>query len=111
MHGKERIEKHFMAKKAIGLCNGGTGNLRANTEEHFEAGEAVDAHAEIDDYEVGIGGEVYGAAVDSGCHRSSQNRNAVEGQKISRNAGKLDGNQAVNLNTFSMGSQRASGRA
>ena len=42
--------------------------MRAQAEGGFEAGEGVDAETEVDDDEVGIGGEVDGLAVDESGH-------------------------------------------
>src|SRR5439155_17379609 len=71
MHGKKRVKEIFVAQEAFGFGGGGLGDLRAEAEKSLDAGNAVDAHAEVDDYEVGIGGEVYGATVYFGWHEFS----------------------------------------
>ena len=57
-----------MEEEAVGFGGDRGVDLGAEAEDGFEAGEGVDAHAEIDDDEVGVGGEVDGLAGDWGGH-------------------------------------------
>ena len=66
VHGEKGEYEIFVAEEAVGLGGDGAGDFGAESNEGFEAGDAVDAHTEVDDDQVGILGEVDGVAVD-GC--------------------------------------------
>ena len=68
MRGEERKDEVLVSEEAFGLIGGGFGDFGAESDEGFEAGEAVDAHAEVDHDQVGVLGEVDGEAVDAGGH-------------------------------------------
>jgi hypothetical protein len=69
VHGEERKDEVFVAEQAVWLSGDGVGDPRAESEDGFDSGDAVDAHAEIDDGKVRIRGEIDGAAVDGSEHR------------------------------------------
>jgi len=71
VHGKEGIEQVLVAEEAVGPGRGGVRDLRAEADESFDPVQAIDTHAEINDNEVGVSGEIDRSAVNFRGHRSS----------------------------------------
>src|ERR1700733_573511 len=69
MHGKERENKVLVQQQAIRRGVDRVGDLRPEAEECLQTGEAIDAHTEIDDDEVGILRQIHGLTIDLHGHK------------------------------------------
>lgn len=63
MRGEQREDQVLVEQETVRLGLNGARDSRPKTEERLQASERIDAHAEIDHYEVRVAAEVYGAAI------------------------------------------------
>jgi hypothetical protein len=71
MHGEKREHEILVEQQAVRPVFDGFHDLRAETEESLQSGEAVHPHTEVNDNEIGVAGEIDGAAFDASRHGAS----------------------------------------
>ena len=69
VHGKQGEEKVLVEQEAIRCGGDRAGDFGAETEERLETRQPIDAHAEVDDDEVGVLRKIDGLTIDLGGHK------------------------------------------